>query len=93
MQIRFCKNDDSGTAIVESSRNFEYSSKTCGAIANSITCGDIAKYMVEQMFTESMNAHVADRVFANHLAIETRLLQSKFRIRKAELDKNRAFAN
>lgn len=81
LRIRCFENDDFGVAVVESSYDFEY---RC-------PCGVIAKYMSDQMFTERTNARLAGRVFANHLAIETRRLQSKFRIFAAKLVKARAF--
>jgi hypothetical protein len=83
LQIRFYEKDADGNVITSSSGNFE---KKC-------RFGDMAKYMSDQMFTEKINKHLADRVFANHLAIETRLLESKYAINKAKLLNKGAFGN
>ena len=65
LQIRLYENNADDLDIISSSRNFETSCRF----------GDIAKYMSDQMFTEKINKHLADRVLANHLAIETRRIK------------------
>ena len=83
LQIGFYEKDAYGIAITSITQNFEYTRSS----------GDIAEYMSNQMFTEKMNKHLVDRVLANHLAIETRRLQSKYAIKKGILLKNGAFGN
>ena len=54
---------------------------------------DIAKYMLDQMFSEKTNLYLAKKMFANRMAIGTRRIQSQYVIKMAKLDKNHAFAN